>query len=279
MTTLEARHLIAGAEDRSAFFIDDRDRIDLLEGAVAALGETLIAYCLMNTHLHFLCLGSSELLVPSLEAALARARRTYRRRHGLDAPRLRGPVEALRVTSERELARALEYVHRNPEKANLAKAQAHWAWSSARAFAGLSRVSYPDVPRVVALLGHHASWALPAKYPLADLEPSQTPCAEPGLILLAAAQTHGVDPDDVIGVGRDATLTGARGTFVKLGHLERFTNAQLGAALVRTPQRIGQIAAEPVDVQGVRIARTLLRDRELRARLVPRTAIPALGPR
>jgi hypothetical protein len=145
----------------------------------------------------------------------------------------------------------------------------HFEWSSARAFAGLSRAPTTDVTRALALLGDERRRVVRSCPKLEDLAPAAFPVAGVELVLAAAAQTFGVAAADVAAVGRAPLVAAARGVYVTLGRLEGFRDPQLAAPLGRTARRVSQLAAGAVDLAGVRIARTLLRVPALRERLGP----------
>jgi hypothetical protein len=114
---------------------------------------------------------------------------------------------------------------------------------------------------------------------LADLEAVAIPSVHPRQILIAAAQAYSVDPVDVVSSSRAPGAIAARQSFVRIGRLESYSDAQLAPFLRRTRQRITQIASRPIDDDAaLRIARTLLRHVAFRARIDRWvTAFPADG--
>ena len=277
---LDVFHLIAGARGSSRLVQDERDRFELLERLVAALGETLLAYCIMDTHLHVLAEGAPARGLWG--EGLRRYARAYNSRHRSEGPLLRGPVEAIRVGSSVELGRALRYVHENPLKTRvpLVAAAIDFEWSSARAYVGLCRAPFPNVGRALDLLGEHAHRSLPPRLALAGLEPAAVAGATPPWILAASAQALGVDPARVAGGGRAPAVVAARAVYVRLGRLEGFRDGQLAPVLGKTRSCVTKVAAsEEVDLEAVRVARTLLRRPELRARLHPPAVFPVAGTR
>jgi REP element-mobilizing transposase RayT len=263
-------HMNAGARGTTRLVVSDRDRHSLLRCIVEGVQVTarLLAWCIMPTHIHLMVEGDAA-ASESVEAAIKRHARAFNRAHADEVPLLRGPVVSIPKESAIEIARSIRYVHGNPVKTDPPMVQyaVEYPWSSARAFAGLSRVGFVDVARALELCGTSAPWTIPRGYRLADLAPAVVPSASPALILAAAAQTFGVDPLDVAGDGREPALVAARGVCVALGRLESYHGSQLAPGLGRTRQRLSQIAAAGVDEEGVRIARTLLRVAALRARL------------
>jgi hypothetical protein len=140
-------------------------------------------------------------------------------------------------------------------------------WSSRRAFAGLSLHRLANVPRALELLGPIAARAAAAPaVPLADLEPAPVPSARPDLLLPAAAQAYGFLPGDLASAARRPALAAARGAFVRLGLLEAYTHEQLGPFPRRSRPQASRFAGRAPD-RAVRVARTLIRDADLRRRL------------
>ncbi|HZV02805.1 MAG TPA: hypothetical protein VFF73_39220 [Planctomycetota bacterium] len=270
-------HLIAGARGRARLVHDDRDRFELLRRTTTVHGTRLLAYCVMDTHLHVVAEGPPDQVLAAHRVAMRNYVRFFNARHGAEGPLLRGPVQAIPTTPEIELARAIKYVHKNPLDTHppMAETELAYEWSSMRAFAGLSRTDFANVTRARELMGRHTRWALPAACPLVDLDPVSVPTAPAELILAAAAQTFGVLVEDLASLSRARTLSAARAVFVAVGRLEGYQESQLAAVLGRTQQRVSQLVDVPSDTEGARVVRTLLRDPTLRARLKPPKLVPA----
>ncbi|HZV01485.1 MAG TPA: hypothetical protein VFF73_32530 [Planctomycetota bacterium] len=123
MSTLS--HLNAGARGADRLVRDDRDRFRLLQCVTRALGKRVLAYCIMDTHLHVVAEGRTDELVAALRLALRGYARTFNARHASEGPLLRRPVQPIPVPRGVELARAIHYVHKNP-------LDTHPLWSRAR---------------------------------------------------------------------------------------------------------------------------------------------------
>jgi hypothetical protein len=269
-----AVHLTAGGRGFERLVLDDRDRWDLVERVRGALGASLLAWCIMDTHLHVVAEGAAGLLTRRLDAALLAYARAFNRRHGRRGGLLRGPSAATPVPGPFELGRAIRYVHENPVSADLAADAIEWPWSSARAFAGLVRERLASVARARALVDPRAIGMLGRPVTLAEAAPADAPSHMPFTLLLAAAQALALDPAAIVGARRDPAPTAGRALFVRLGLLEGYQHRQLAPILGVTRQRITQHAAKEVDPLDVRRARTLLRDPRL---VLPGHACPAAG--
>jgi putative transposase len=136
-----AHHITQRGIDRQRVFFTDADRrtyLDLLGAYARQARLRVLAYCLMDNHIHLLA-------VPDEPASLAVA---LRRAHGryalyLNARRRRtGHLWQNRFYScaldERHLWIALRYVERNPVRASLVTRAEKYEWSSAAAHLGLT---------------------------------------------------------------------------------------------------------------------------------------------
>lgn len=272
-------HLTAGARADLRLVRDDTDRYELIRRAGGALDGLVLAYCIMDTHVHVIAEGPSNRVRRGLGSSLKAYLRVFNRRwHGAGV--LRGPVAAIGIACEEELLRAIRYVHANPTRtqAPLAGRPVDYPWSSARAFAGLSLARVAHVERALALLGRCAGRVVGERPQLADIEPSCVPSAGPQTLLFAAAAVYGVPPWELPGPSRDAQLVSARALFVRLGQLEGYFLRQLAPSLGRGERQLSNLSRIPdVHDAAVRIARTLLRDPALRSRLT--THAPARLPK
>jgi hypothetical protein len=95
------------------------------------------------------------------------------------------------------------------------------------------------------------------------------------LILAAVAQAAGFTAVELASAHRSPALAAARAAYVTLGRLESYRDTQLGVLIGRTRSRVTKLAREPFDVGVARIARTLVQEPALRARLSPLSRIPA----
>ncbi|HZV01883.1 MAG TPA: hypothetical protein VFF73_34545 [Planctomycetota bacterium] len=266
-------HLTGGACRSERLVRDDVDRFSLLEHLRAELGP-LLAYCVMDTHVHFVAEGAAEKLQPLADAALHAYARAFNRRHGRRGPLLRGRAAPLEKRDAVELARTIYYTHKNPLDTTppLVKRPVDHEWSSARAFVGLARDRFADPARARRLMGDEVRRITIASPALADTRPVPAPRATPDTILAAAAAVLRVLPAECASARRSPALREARAVYVTLGRLESYTDRQLAPALGRSRQRTSELAEDP-DFDAVRMARTLFIDPLLRATLRPVQAV------
>jgi REP-associated tyrosine transposase len=134
-----AHHLTQRGVDRRDVFICDAGRqlyLNLISWAAEHLGVTVLGYCLMTNHVHWV-------VVPADERSLARAFGWAHGRYSqhLNTVLLRsGHFWQNRFFScaldERHTWAALRYVERNPVRAGLVDRAEDWPWSSAPARLG-----------------------------------------------------------------------------------------------------------------------------------------------
>ncbi|MEZ0230841.1 MAG: transposase [Planctomycetota bacterium] len=252
---------------------DDVDRLTFIRDVHEAFGARLLAYCIMDTHYHLM----AECSEPEARALAAQFTRRYTRafnkRHGLKRRLIDGPVDVRLKDTPVLVAKSIKYDHQNPVKARMVAHELVFEWSSARAFAGLARTPYPNVERARALVQESAKWALPGPCPLANLERIATPRVPADQILAAIACIFGCSLEELQSDERASPLPAARTAFVVLGRLEGYLDRQLAPSLGRSRVRMTTLAGDDVDLDAVRIARTLLLDAAMRSRL------PLVAPR
>ncbi len=128
-------HIVQRGIRKQDVFYSGRDKrrfMKLLEVSAQTYGLTILAYCLMRNHIHYIVIPSS---VDSLHL-------TFKKTHGVYAQELNermrwiGPLWQGRFFSspmdETYLYHAIRYVEMNPVRANIVQSPADYVWSSAR---------------------------------------------------------------------------------------------------------------------------------------------------
>jgi REP element-mobilizing transposase RayT len=148
--TRQLRHLQSGWHhvtnrgiDRDAVFRSPDDRIDF--GRLLASGHdrfevSVLAYCLLDNHFHLVLSCPSGGLSEFMQHVSANFTRRTNERHGGDGPVFRSRFSSRPVLSERYLANAVRYVHRNPLDVRPVVQLEQFRWSSHRTYVGLRRV-------------------------------------------------------------------------------------------------------------------------------------------
>lgn len=129
-------HIIQRGNRRQRVFFNDDDRLaylELLGKYTQAEGVKIVAYCLMENHVHIIATPEAE---SRLAHAIGEAHRMYTRRINFREG-WRGFLWQGRFISypmdERHYFAAVRYVERNPVRANLVRHAEDYTWSSARA--------------------------------------------------------------------------------------------------------------------------------------------------
>ena len=127
-------HVIVRGAGRRLLFEDDEDRrffaVRLFAYASRAEGGAdLLAWCLMENHVHLLLrarLEDLESLMRSLNTSFARY---YNGRHGHVGPVFQGRYKSIPVETDAQLLETVRYIHHNPQAANVC-GHRDYEWSS-----------------------------------------------------------------------------------------------------------------------------------------------------
>lgn len=129
-------HIIQRGNRRQRVFFNDDDRLtylELLSKYTQEEGIKIVAYCLMENHVHIIATPEAE---SRFAHAIGEAHRMYTRRINFREG-WRGFLWQGRFISypmdERHYFSAVRYVERNPVRANIVQRAENYAWSSARA--------------------------------------------------------------------------------------------------------------------------------------------------
>jgi REP element-mobilizing transposase RayT len=140
-------HVTARGDRREDIFVDDEDRLALLEVVAQALSRfdaQMLAYCLMDNHYHFVLhtrRANLSLLMRHINGVCTQ---TYNRRHNKVGHLFQGRFKAILVDRDAYLLEVCRYVDLNPVRARMVRKPGSWAWSSYRAHTGEA-----PAPRVV----------------------------------------------------------------------------------------------------------------------------------
>src|SRR3989475_4161733 len=153
-------HVMNGGDRREPIFQDDADRRTFLETLAQASAKTnwqVHAWCLMGNHFHLVVETPQANLVAGMKWFLGTYTSRFNRRHKLFGHLFSGRYKALIVDGSGSgyLRTACDYVHLNPVRAKLLKAEEPlqaYDWSSYGAY--LKRASErPEWLRVDRVLG------------------------------------------------------------------------------------------------------------------------------
>ncbi len=126
-------HITQRGNYKQDIFLDDNDKLKYLSWVQeysAKHGLSVIAYCLMRNHVHFV-------VIPEKEDSLAKAFNSIHMRYShYFNKRLKATGHLWQgrfyscVLDEQRLISVIKYVERNPVRANIVKKPWQWQWSS-----------------------------------------------------------------------------------------------------------------------------------------------------
>ena len=156
-------HVFARGNDKQLIFRDDVDRriyLALLGREVRRRGWVLLAYCLMDNHVHLLI----ETPEPNLGAGMQQLHGAYAQlfneRHGRCGHLFQGRYGSCRMRSDAQLWQTAAYIARNPVAAQLCDRPEHWPWSSHPAILGARRPPWLAAERLLAYFSAHGGDSL-----------------------------------------------------------------------------------------------------------------------
>ena len=146
-------HAIARGNASVPIVDDDLDRrafIGRLAKTVERTGWSCLAYCLLDTHVHFIVGTPRPNLGAGMQGLLGPYAQRYNHRHDREGHLFRARFYSKRIQTDSHLISALIYVALNPVRAGLARSPETWEWSSYAATIG--RRPAPDFLDVRAAL-------------------------------------------------------------------------------------------------------------------------------
>src|SRR5437764_6943253 len=127
-------HVTILGVDSTAIVRDDRDRnflLGLFAREILERNWRILAWCLMDTHLHFIV----ECVLTSLSAGMQRMNGThaqeFNRRHARRGHLFGDRFASTVIVDDDHLRNAIQYVLANPVAADLAGLAEDWSWSGA----------------------------------------------------------------------------------------------------------------------------------------------------
>ena len=156
-------HVVIKGDGGQAIFEDDFDRrtfLRLAERYFAEAGVSVIAWCLMENHVHLVLRDDAEELSVAMHRLGTAYARHYNDRTGRVGHLFRERFMSSPIESESYLLEAVRYVHNNPEKAGVCRAE-EYPWSSYSSYVtpGSSCELTVDTSAVLDLLGGEKNFA------------------------------------------------------------------------------------------------------------------------
>lgn len=140
-------HVIAKGVGGQLIVEDDDDRrcfVSLLKGNASKKTSSLLAWCLMDNHVHLLMRASKDDLSHCMARLLSSYALLFNSRHGREGHLFQGRFKSIPIEDDAYLLTVVRYIHQNPVKANMTPTCVY-PWSSYNEYMGGSGFTDTDV--------------------------------------------------------------------------------------------------------------------------------------
>ena len=135
-------HIIFKGIDDTNIFYTSEDKSTFLEKIKLSKKEfpfKIYAYCLMNNHVHLIIEAESNMLSKSMKSLLIRYVYYFNKTYQRKGPLFQNRFYSKNVENQDYFLSVCRYVHRNPEKAGIAKTE-KYKWSSYNEYIGNEKI-------------------------------------------------------------------------------------------------------------------------------------------
>jgi putative transposase len=149
-------HVFARGNDRRLIYRDDADRrmyLRMLRGTVRTCRWRLLAYCLMENHVHLLVETPEANLGDGMQRMHGLYAREFNGRHRRSGHVFQGRYGAVRIKTDEQLWMVAVYVAMNPVDAGLCSRPEDRPWSSHSAAVADKAPDWIDVSRLLSHFG------------------------------------------------------------------------------------------------------------------------------
>lgn len=228
-------HVVLRGNGKQLLFESDRDRarfLALLRDKIQTDGIFVIAWCLMSNHIHLLLDDPQDNLSHAMHALATAYARHFNDASGRVGTVFQGRFTSVPIKDERQLLRAVRYIHDNPEKAGVAPAR-EYRWSSYKEYLSGARLISDEL--VLGLIGgreHFEEFSRSERYSGYYVRSGKRVSDDDAM--LAAREVLGeVAPAELKGLAspqRDAALYALRQAGLTVRQIERLTG--IGASSI-----------------------------------------------
>jgi REP element-mobilizing transposase RayT len=141
-------HVMLRGVNRDPVFLEDEDRerfLRALEAAKEASDFRLLAYCLMDNHVHLVIRTGTEPLGDAVRRIGVRYAPWFNKKYGRAGHLFQDRFKSVPVEDDAHLITLLRYVWNNPVEAGIVVRSDDYHWSSRRLFGGSGGVVDADV--------------------------------------------------------------------------------------------------------------------------------------
>lgn len=127
-------HIYNRGAHKADIFRDDRDYVyllKLLKKKSVEFDITVIAYCLMDNHYHFLLRQNNDATISQFMQGIFNIySKTFNKKYGLSGTLFEGAFKAIWVDQYEYLLHLCRYIHRNPVEADMVRRPEQWHYSN-----------------------------------------------------------------------------------------------------------------------------------------------------
>jgi putative transposase len=127
-------HIYNRGANREQIFRNEENYVFLLrkiKSYASELSITIIAYCMMPNHYHFLVRQEAETpLCQFIQAVFNSYTKAFNKAFGRSGTLFEGPFQAIHIEQESHLLHLCRYIHRNPLDAGLVTDPGEWPFSN-----------------------------------------------------------------------------------------------------------------------------------------------------
>ena len=151
-------HIMVRGNGKQILFECDEDRERYLVKLYFCFKEqklTLLAWCLMDNHVHLLVYDEDGALPVAMARINGSYAQYYNEKYHHVGHVFQDRYRSKPVESERQLLETVRYIHNNPEDAHICKAK-NYRWSSYKEYLGSPRLTNPNI--VLDILGGRTNY-------------------------------------------------------------------------------------------------------------------------
>jgi putative transposase len=141
-------HIYNRGANKADIFLNDKDYIFLLKQLKAHIEEfdvTVIAYCLMSNHYHFILRQNGEAQISDfMQAVFYIYSSAFNTVHKHSGTLFEGPFQAILIDKTEYLLHLCRYIHRNPLEASMVVKPEQWHYSNYAEFVGKRKGTLVD---------------------------------------------------------------------------------------------------------------------------------------
>lgn len=155
--------MIVRGNERKAVFRDDADReryLGRLKHYREKLGFQVLAYCLMDNHVHLAVERGKEPLSRIMAGLQSSYTQYFNLRHQRVGHLFQGRYKAFLVEKDAYALGLVRYIHENPTKAGIVERPEQYLWSSDRFYRRGRGPEWLDLDRILGMLGRGRSAAV-----------------------------------------------------------------------------------------------------------------------